>query len=167
MIDPVELGTTIAAVFIGGYVAMRKIMAQLKPNGGSSLRDAVDRIDKNLLLLQAQFRGKLDLEGAGYFITDAEGKCVWVSQVWSSLTGTSLQQAMGDGWVRGIHDDDRATVFDQWRMSTAADLPFAMSYKTALGIRVDGRSIKLPDASGSTQGYLGSLVPRVAPEDRK
>jgi len=42
--------------------------------------------------------------------TDGDGKCLNVNSAWSRLTGQSVEQALGGGWLDAVHPDDRDKV---------------------------------------------------------
>lgn len=46
--------------------------------------------------------------------TDEAGRCVYINNKWIALTGLSLEQAKGDGWINAIHPDDRKIVMSEW-----------------------------------------------------
>lgn len=75
-------------------------------------------------------RGQLDIiqtrghimdadERAAFFKCDAQGHCIWVSELWREWTGLSTEAAMGDGWELGIHESDRARVWQNWQTAVA------------------------------------------------
>ena len=43
----------------------------------------------------------------GIYMTDISGKCIYVNEFWTKMTGLSEEMAMGNGWMACIHPDDR------------------------------------------------------------
>lgn len=165
-----DISTFIGAVVVASITlskSVKKSLSELKPNGGSSLRDAIDRIESkteeiefNLAAVEAQIKGRLELDQGGSFFTDEEGSCAWVDSTWSELTGIELSKALGDGWIDGIHAEDRYSVYERWKVACQINsLKFNMDYRTAKGILVRGESVRLTDRHGVPRGHLGVIAP--------
>lgn len=45
---------------------------------------------------------------------DANGKWTWASPQWSAVTGQSVKDSLGDGWLDVVHPDDRARAVMAW-----------------------------------------------------
>lgn len=45
---------------------------------------------------------------------DANGRCNYVNDRWTEITGLTVDEAIGDGWRRAIHAKDRKRVADHW-----------------------------------------------------
>ncbi|CDN10879.1 Phytochrome, two-component sensor histidine kinase [Richelia intracellularis] len=65
----------------------------------------------------------------GIFRIDAQGNCLYVNERWCEIAGLSYQQALGEGWVRAIHGDDRENVFRVWYESARQQQPFQLEYR--------------------------------------
>lgn len=159
-----EFVTTLATTVATGVVAvvaiakkLNRYLSELKPNGGSSLHDKINQVHKKVGYLEAQLRGRFELDPGGCYLTDEEGKCIWVDRQWLELTGLDKDTAKGDGWITGVHKEDRSRVFEEWQMSCRTSLPFEMEYRTILDIRVSGKSIRLTDRNDNTLGFMGII----------
>jgi PAS domain S-box-containing protein len=99
---------------------------------------------------------------AGIFQTDAKGDCVYVNELWCTLTGLTAEQARDKGWEKAVHPDDRSKVFDEWNEGDEARRESALEYRylTPSGAVnwVLGRTIALKADDGTVTGYLGSVV---------
>ena len=98
----------------------------------------------------------------GAFRSDAEGKCVWVNEKWSEISGYSLEEALGDGWGRALHPDDKERVFREWSERTSEGCIFCEEYRF---LRTDGtvrwllgRATKQFDKNGNVTGYFGVIL---------
>lgn len=107
---------------------IEKIQDEFKPNGGTSLRDAINRIEIRLLIEQQARRAMSMAMDVGIFETDSAGMCIWINQYYSNLTGLSLQEAKNYGWVIAIHEDDRDRVVDEWKDAVIQKRAFHMEY---------------------------------------
>jgi len=104
------------------------VASTLKPNGGSSIRDVLDRLDSRTCLLEERQRAGMDLNPSPFFEADADGQCVFVNRAWSELTGIRLDEALGSGWLNSVHRDDRERVAEEWHAATKEGRTFRLQY---------------------------------------
>lgn len=50
----------------------------------------------------------------GAYLTDEEGLCLFINNKWCELTGISLSESIGKGWIAGIHEPVREELVAQW-----------------------------------------------------
>ncbi|HEV8700594.1 MAG TPA: response regulator [Candidatus Polarisedimenticolia bacterium] len=109
-----------------------------------------------------RFRKLSESSPIGIFQTDAAGRCVYTNPRWQHLTGLSLEESLGDGWSRGIHPEDRASVFEEWGACAREGRAFdrEIRYQTPEGIvRVAHvRSGVVHDLSGAITEHIGSVL---------
>ena len=60
---------------------------------------------------------------------DARGECCWVNERWCALTGLSSAQALGLGFQRALHLEDREHVLRAWRDAHAAQAPLTLELR--------------------------------------
>lgn len=96
----------------------------------------------------------------GIFLTDENGKCTYVNPMWSKLTGLSLQQALGDGWLQAIYEDDYSMISQKWNQLKSTGR-FKCNYRF---IRLDqtivhilGEAVPLQGLKNEITGYLGTV----------
>lgn len=94
--------------------------------------------------------------------TTAEGQCVYVNQRWCELTGYTAADAMGDGWQRAVHPEDRLMVVEEWRRAVLAQRLLKLEFRY---LRPDGRVVWVlaqvaedRTATGQISGYVGVLT---------
>src|SRR3990172_4867030 len=75
------------------FEILEKMHEEFKPNGGTSLRDAVNRIEAKLLIEQHARRALSMAMDVGMFETDGQGMCTWVNQYYTDLTGLATEDA--------------------------------------------------------------------------
>lgn len=148
------------------------ISKQLFPNGGSSLRDVVDRnskvmIDmaKDVSMSVAQNRSLFEQSVMGMFEGDDDGEIVWANRALRQMTGMRLEQLAGSGWINAIHDDDRRRVENDWRLATANRRPFLAMFRiTHIGsgaiAPVHCEAYPVFADGGLCSGWLASIRPR-------
>ena len=103
----------------------------------------------------------------GIYMADIDGNCLHVNPTWCTISGMSLEQALGSGWQKAIHPDDRETVFKAWQTSVETGQPFQCSYRF---LKPDGNSISVigtanrqTDADGNTLAFIGTIT-NVSPQ---
>lgn len=103
-----------------------------------------------------------DVSPVGIFRTDVAGRCQYVNARWTEITGLTQGEAMGDGWLAAVHEDDRAHVFDQWSAAARAGIPFRAEYryKDPAGwiTWVIGQSREIRNPDGTVAGYIGAVT---------
>ena len=118
------------------------------------------RID---LARQSQrFQVITDHSPVGIFQTDEQGDCTFVNPRWSDIAGLTLDEALGQGWTRALHPDDRQRIFDGWHEAASAGLSWDWEcrFVTKQGKQswITGHAERLLDHQGNGQGYLGVIV---------
>lgn len=134
-----------------------------------NLNDKTEKTKQQLLesLTSAQARA-LELENSfceavpvGLFRTDPEGRCKYVNEKWSSITGLNRVQALDDGWIENLHSKDRENVIKEWQQSINENRSFEMEYRLlnkSQIVWVTGRAVAELDKTGEITGYLGSIT---------
>ena len=136
-----------------------RIFEELTPNGGSSVKDKIDRMDSGLALVQQVQQAMAADTKAALFRTDSEGNCVWVNRTYTRTVGMNMSEILGHGWQNGISQDDRDDVVTEWYKSVEENREFSMNFnfETPDGIKTlcKCRSYKLVDSRGELIGYWG------------
>jgi PAS domain S-box-containing protein len=131
---------------------MDAILAELRPNGGASLRDSITRIEaQNAVAL-----GRIDIvmvalgDQVAAYETDHAGLCVWTSPAYCDLVGRPAADLLGWGWIVALHHDDADHVRDCWRSSVDDRRAFEMRFRL---VRPDGTPV--PVLSRATPLFAG------------
>lgn len=150
---------------------VQQLMSEMHPNGGGSLRDAIDRIDQRSRCLEEQLSlVRLKLRVSGIFDTkpafaaDKDGKFTWVSPAYEEIVETPLLSVLGDGWINGVHQDDRDKVFYSWRFAVKHSTDFHMVFthcgtktQRCIRMRVDAYAAR-DDHDGTCAGWIGVMA---------
>ena len=62
-------------------------------------REAEQRIRES----EEQFRLLTSTSPVGIFVTDPNGDCEYVNEAYEEMSGLSLAQSMGKGWLEAVH----------------------------------------------------------------
>lgn len=109
---------------------------------------------------QAELAAANDSSPLGLFHTDANGHCTYVNRTYEEISGLAGAEALGAGWARSVHPQDRLKVFQAWGQATRERQPYQGTYRFA---HKDGRivwvSVKTAPilVDGKLQGYVGSV----------
>ncbi len=103
-----------------------------------------------------------DQAPVGVYLTDAQGKCTYVNRCWCEMAGLKCDEALGDGWLRGIHPDDRDAINEGWYGTAGSHAKWQMEYRMQSPdgqiTWVLGQAMPFFDELGQLAGYLGANV---------
>ena len=164
-----RLGYTIAPLMLlmAGGVA---VFGQRLQRRANLVEDEKDRNAARLAEREAVLRATNDASPHGIYVTDATGACTYTNPAYQRISGLRPEEALGDGWSRAIHAEDRARVQQEWAESAAAHRPYESTHRfhragrepvsafvRAAEVRVDG----------NLRGYVGvveDITPRLKRE---
>jgi len=140
-----------------------------------AVRDITERKLSEQALRQAEesFRNMATHAPVGIILTDDHGRRLFVNEAWCAITGAKPAEALGEGWQRFLHPDDRQKVVEEWQDAALHGRDFVQEFRFVnqeAGIRWCVTSAKvLLDPQGVVFGYVGTVVDltdRKASEDR-
>lgn len=137
---------------------------EFSKNGGKSIKDQINRIDDAVSL--AELRSKMiasNLLTTGAFECDATGNYTWANKAACDMFGLSLEDFIGKGWLMGVSDDERATVWKTWLESIQLDIPYEIEFnvihrQTHNTFRVRAVAIPHKTVDKKILGYYGTIV---------
>ena len=116
--------------------------------------------ERALLASEQRFRTLCHCSPIGIFLTDGEGRNTYTNPRCQEIYGFTDEEALGEGWSRFIHPEDRARVLEEWsRFAPVGE--FSMEYR-ALGpggmVRwVHDRAAPLRSDRGELIGHVGTV----------
>ena len=120
------------------------------------------QVESALRASEYRYQTLANLSPVGIFHTDAQSRCLYVNNRWCEITGISLSQAIGDGWMQAIHPEDRSRVQTNWYRCTQENLPFATETQFQ---RPDGsclwafvQAVAQHGNNGQVLGYIGTVT---------
>jgi len=93
---------------------------------------------------------------------DGNGRCNYVNNRWIEMTGLTIDEAIGDGWTKAIHIEDRASVIFRWVRMREADELFREEYRlckpdgTVAWVFAEG--VPLRSYSGERLGFIRAVT---------
>lgn len=140
---------------------LEKIAEQFRPNGGSTFRDALDRLEWQMQHLGEVQRAVIQNARCGIFEANGGGACTWVNQTLCRLTGRSAEELLGSGWVNSILHEEREEVAQCWSDAVMYrrdfEHTFRMVHSDGQEFRIIGRARMLRDKNGEPSGWIAML----------
>ncbi|HWO57673.1 MAG TPA: PAS domain S-box protein [bacterium] len=130
---------------------------------GSS-QDVTEQHEVALALAESEerFRSVANLTPAVIWMTDVETHCVFVNQTWEKLTGQTVAQAMGHGWLSAMHPDDLrgawGTIEEAMRNRQRFENEFRVKSAEGRWRTLLNTGTPRWDINGIYQGFVGSAL---------
>jgi PAS domain S-box-containing protein len=98
----------------------------------------------------------------GIFRTDAAGNLSYVNSQWSEIANLPTAQAVGNGWLKALHPEDRLRIIDQWRKCVEEQAPFKAEFRfqhsDGIVAWVYCQAVAERDSHGQVAGYVGTVI---------
>jgi PAS domain S-box-containing protein len=98
----------------------------------------------------------------GIFRTDVQGNNLYHNDRWCEITGLTLPESMGEGWIKALHPDDQERISTTWHQAIQTNQPFQSEHRL---IRPNGDIVWVyaqasaeKNAEGTLIGYVGTLT---------
>jgi PAS domain-containing protein len=143
---------------------VNSLLKELTPNGGSSLRDAINRIETDIK--QVKFLNKTHLDHAvptAMFTSDGNGICNWVNRACCEFYDTHPGDLIGTGWENYIEQSERSYVRTEWFRAVNEERAFDMTYTVIAADNIK-RKVRCRAFGSRGTGYIGYLYPDGAPD---
>ena len=111
---------------------------------------------------QTRYRALDEILPVGIFRTDTQGNLLYVNEQWSLITNIPADGAVGRGWIRSVHNDDRPKVLARWNDAFKEQTDFKAEFRFVHSDRVVAwayaHAVPERGASGAIVGYLGTVI---------
>ncbi|MEO5334415.1 MAG: PAS domain S-box protein [Magnetococcus sp. YQC-5] len=99
----------------------------------------------------------------GIFRTDTHGAFRYANPKWSEITGVSLEESLGNRWLRALHPDDRERITDAWATSVTRRAVFRAEFRFVNPLNrsvtwVLGQASQELDAGAQLRGFTGTIT---------
>lgn len=100
------------------------------------------------------------LSPVGIFRSAGDGRCLYVNEAWTQITGMSVEQAIGEGWAAGVHPADRDRVLRAWQKALGTNASVRLEYRF---LRRDGSIAWVlgevhPESPAARSGFVGTIT---------
>lgn len=124
---------------------LQSILKEVSPNGGSSLRDAVNatretakRSEMALAVFINSTRAQWDGMGLfAVFEASPSGDFTYVNSTYMKWTNRNERDLLGAGWINSIDEEDRRYVREEWRSCVEDVREYTREYTMC---KVDGQN---------------------------
>lgn len=120
------------------------------------------RQEQALREVEQRFHRMVDSLPEMIWMSGTNALCLYFNRQWLEFTGRCMQEELGDGWLEGVHPDDRDQCLQIYRAAFAAQRPFTMEYRLR---RYDGdyrwvldTGRPWHDADAKFAGFIGSAL---------
>ncbi|MFN0242818.1 MAG: PAS domain-containing protein [Planctomycetota bacterium] len=120
------------------------------------------RAERAMQESEERFRALADGAAALIWMSDTTRRCTYFNRAWIDFTGRALADELGDGWIEGVHPDDRASCMATYVAAFEAQQAFEMEYRLRhrsgdyRWILDRGQPRHGPD--GTFEGFIGSCI---------
>jgi diguanylate cyclase (GGDEF)-like protein/PAS domain S-box-containing protein len=129
-----------------------------------STTDITERKRTEQALQESEYRyyTLAKMSPVGIFHTDAEGNCLYVNERWRELTGLTLAEALGQGWIKAIHPDDHSRMLVEWHQAIVGNCTFASEYRfrrsDGVVSWVFGQAVPEKGLGDNIVGFIGTIT---------
>ena len=119
------------------------------------------KAERKLRESQQLFETLALMSPVGIFRTRADGYTNYVNPKWCELSGLNYSEALGNGWLKAVHPDDRDRIDHDWKGKTQDAEKSIAEYRF---VKDDGSIVwvlgnALPEiVDGELNGYIGTIT---------
>ncbi len=126
------------------------------------VQDLLKAHNRQLQESEERFRTLVECAPVSIYLTDKDGDYTYVNRTWCETSGLSPEEALGKGWVKGLHPENRTTIVKNWYESVQSKGRWGFEYRFqnkaghetwAYGFAAPARS-----EDGTLTGYIGINV---------
>ena len=103
-----------------------------------------------------------EVSPVGIFRTDVDGLTTYVNPHWCQISGLTFKEALGNGWLKAVHEEDKNSLFRGWENATNNQQNSLSEYRF---VRQDGSLAwvmgqALPEYNLKNEivGYIGTIT---------
>jgi PAS domain S-box-containing protein len=104
---------------------------------------------------EEKFRLLSLLSPAGIYMATPSGECLYANDFWCKMAGLAPEEALGMGWIRGIHPDDRQMVLDNWEKMIASRGKWEKEYRFQ---NREGETTWVYGVAAAQEGSDGNII---------
>jgi PAS domain S-box-containing protein len=118
--------------------------------------------ERELRESEKRYQTLANVSPVGIFHTRCDGYTTYVSPAWCQISGLSAEEALGDGWLRAVHPEDRDRLSAHWQESTRLHTTSTADYRFVHpdgSINwVIGQAVPELDVDNQVLGYVGTIT---------
>jgi len=118
--------------------------------------------EQSIQLSESKYFTLVNISPVGVFLTRADGYTTFVNPRWCSISGLSADQALGNGWLEAVHQEDKEKLFESWDKAVKNGVESYAEYrfirKDGMLTWVLGRAVPEFNAENQIIGYVGTIT---------
>lgn len=119
-------------------------------------------VEKSARENEARFRSLTEVMPQLVWVADGEGKVIYFNENWPRVTGTTLKENLGNGWLNVLHPEDRINTLLNWNETLQMKNNSAAEYRLRMA---DGtyrwhvsRAIPIKDDQDKIVRWVGTTT---------
>ncbi len=120
------------------------------------------QVERALHVSEERFRLLVTHLPVAVFQTDAEGMATFLNERWCKIAGLKEEEALGPGWMKALHPEDRERVGEAWYETTKKGRFFHMECRFQKPSEetqwIAASAVPLRDETGRVVAYFGTLI---------
>lgn len=105
-----------------------KLISEVSPNGGGSMRDAINRIEANQITIEERVKILLLDSSDMIWESDVAGNWIWANQTLLNKIDANLSDVAGHGWIVAVPELQRERVVREWERAIADKREFRLDF---------------------------------------
>lgn len=122
----------------------------------------MQELNQSLQISEQRYASLAKAAPVGIFRTDIKGNCIYGNDQSFEMFGLTPEEAMGMGWTKTIHPEDRDHTVSSWLAFLQEGIPFQCEYRflrqDGSSIWVYGKALAERDNQGEITGYVGTIT---------
>lgn len=118
--------------------------------------------EKAAQFTKGRYQTLTNLIPVGVFMTQSDGKTIFVNPKWCSISGLSQEEALNDGWLNAVHPEDRKRLKKEWYVAAdkreTSDAEYRFLKPDGSVTWVLGRAIPEYNEKHQIIGFVGTLT---------
>ncbi|WP_372949814.1 ATP-binding protein [Mariniphaga sp.] len=111
---------------------------------------------------EIKYQTLTNISPVGIFHTRADGYTTFVNPKWCDISGLTMDEALGNGWMKAVHPNDIEQVKNVWKLATEQKRVSETEYRFLLhdgSVKwVLGRAVPEFDNQNQIIGYVGTIT---------
>ena len=120
------------------------------------------KAEEEIIESERRFHTLTEVSPVGIFRTDVSGYTTYVNPYWCKLSGLSAQQAIGNGWQKAVHLDDKKLLIAGWQKASKNQQTSSTEYRFVRPngeiAWVMGNAIPEKNFRNEIVGYIGTIT---------
>ncbi|WP_165930053.1 PAS domain S-box protein [Flavobacterium caseinilyticum] len=120
------------------------------------------KAEEAVLESEQRYHTLTEVSPVGIFRTDVNGLTTYVNPYWCKISGLSFDEALGMGWLKGVHEEDKSSLFRGWENATNNKQNSLSEYRfvhqDGSVAWVMGQALAEKNIKNEIVGYIGTIT---------